>query len=87
MLTADRPHQRFVIRPDRDYLLYLPPRDGEPYSVLSTRTEYPRGNRLALSVEDPNTLRVRADLRHCGRIRIRFDDDRVVDLLPEGCPP
>jgi len=86
LLIADQAVQRFVIRAGRDYLLYLPPRQDVAYTVLSTRMRHLRANHVALAVEDPNTLRLRADLRHCDLIRIEFDDDRVVELTPSGCP-
>lgn len=85
LLTASAPEQRFVVSPGRDYLLYLPPQDGTPYTVLRSRTEHLRGNSATLKVVDPNTLRVRVDIRYCDRIKIQFDDDRLVELLPQGC--
>lgn len=86
LLTASRPTQRFVIRSGLDYLLYLPPQEGRAYTVLSSRTEHLSGNSLELAVVDPNTLRVRAELRYCDRIRVQFDDERLVELVPVGCP-
>ena len=85
VLRADRPRQRFVVSPGRDYLLYLPPQDGRPYTVLSTRTEHQRGNRVELEVVDPNTLRLRIQARHCDHMRLVFDDGRIVLLTVAGC--
>jgi hypothetical protein len=85
VLTATRSRQRFVVRSGIEYLLYLPPRAGSSYTVLSTRTEHLSGNRIALEVVDPNTLRVRIDVRYCDRIKVQFDGDRVVELVPAGC--
>jgi len=85
LLTANADRQRFVVRPGLDYLLYLPPDKGSAYTVLRTRTEHLRGNSAVLEVVDPNTLRVRVDVRYCDRIRIQFDDDRMVELIPRGC--
>lgn len=85
VLTADTARARFVIRSGEDYLLYLPPRADQPYTVLSSRTEHQHGNRVSLAVVDPNTLRVRVDARQCERIRIRFDEGRLVELVPAGC--
>jgi hypothetical protein len=85
LLTAERPWQRFVVRPGVDFLLYLPPQAGSAYTVLSTRTEHLSGNSVALEAVDPNTLRVRIEARYCDRIKVQFDDDRVVELVPAGC--
>ena len=54
--------------------------------MLSSRTEHLRGNRVDLEVVDPNTLKLRIDVRFCDRIRIEFDDGRSVELVPVGCP-
>ena len=86
VLTAASPWQRFVVRSGLDYLLYLPPREGSAYTVLSTRTEHLSSNSVSLEVVDPNTLRVRVDATYCDRIRMQFDNDRVVELVPAGCP-
>jgi hypothetical protein len=86
LLTATARTQRFVVRSGLDYLLYLPPKEASAYTVLSTRTEHLRGNSVDLEVVDPNTLRVRVDLRYCDRVRIQFDDGRLVELLAQGCP-
>ncbi len=64
----------------------MPPREGRAYSVLSSRTEHLSGNSLELAVVDPNTLRVRAELRYCDLIKVWFDDNRLVELVPAGCP-
>ncbi len=85
LLTATARRQRFHVRPGLDYLLYLPPVKGTAYTVLRTRTEHLRGNSATLEVVDPNTLRVRVDVRYCDQIKIRFDDDRLVELIPYGC--
>jgi hypothetical protein len=86
LLTATARTQRFAVRSGLDYLLYLPPKEASAYTVLSTRTEHLRGNSVELEVVDPNTLRVRVDLRYCDRVRIQFDDGRLVELLAQGCP-
>ena len=83
-VTADR--QRFDIRPGMPILLYLPPRDGQANSVLRTRTEHLRGNRVTLKAVDPHTLEVEVEARYCDRIDMRFDDGRSVELIPLGCP-
>lgn len=85
LLTANGQRQRFVVRPGLDYLLYLPPEGDTAYTVLSSRTEHLRGNAVSLEVVDPNTLRVRVEVRYCDRFKIQFDGDRVVELIPEGC--
>jgi len=86
LLTATARRQSFVVGSGLDYLLYLPPKEASAYTVLSTRTEHLRGNSVELEVVDPNTLRVRVDLRYCDRVRIQFDDGRLVELFAEGCP-
>lgn len=85
LLTAVARTQRFVVRPGLGYLLYLPPEGDTAYTVLSSRTEHLRGNSVSLEVVDPNTLRVRIDVRYCDRFKIQFDGGRVVELIPEGC--
>jgi len=86
LLTASLPWQRFVVRSGLEYLLYLPPSEDRAYTVLSTRTEHLSGNSVSLEVVDPNTLRVRVGARYCDRIRMQFGNDRVVELVPAGCP-
>lgn len=85
LLTAAAGWQRFVVRSGVDYLLYLPPQDGRPHTVLTTRTEHRRGNQVTLRVVDPNTLRVRLQLRFCDQVKMEFDGGRVVELVPVGC--
>jgi hypothetical protein len=85
LLTARTPRERFRIDPGRDYLLYLPPVTDHPHTVLRTRTEHLRGNHVKLEVVDPNTLKLRVQARYCDRIRVGFDDGRVVELVPAGC--
>ena len=86
LLTASLPWQRFVVRSGLEYLLYLPPSEDRAYTVLSTRTEHLSGNSVSLEVVDPNTLRVRVGAHYCDRIRMQFGNDRVVELVPAGCP-
>lgn len=85
LLKAAARRERFVVHSGLDYLLYLPPQEASAYTVLSTRTEHLHGNAVSLTVVDPNTLRVRVDLRYCDRVKIQFDDGRLVELVPEGC--
>ena len=85
LLTATRPQQRFTLQPGVDYLLYLPPREGGAYTVLSSRTQHLRGNTVTQQVVDPNTLRIRIDVRGCDRISMQFDAGRSVELIPAGC--
>lgn len=86
LLTAAADSQRFVVRSGEAYLLYLPPLPDRPYTVLSSRVEHRRGNQVTLEVVDPNTLRVQLDARYCDRVRMQFDGDRRVELVPAGCP-
>ena len=86
LLTANHARQRFTVRNGIDHLLYLPPLADSPYTVLGTRTEHLRGNRVTLEVVDPNTLQVRVDARFCDVIGIAFDSGRQVELIPQGCP-
>ena len=86
LLTAGSARQRYTVRDGIDYLLYLPPGEGRPFTVLTTRTEHQRGNRVTLKMVDPNTLRVRVNVRYCDLIRLRFDSERTVELIPAGCP-
>jgi len=86
VLTATRDRHQFSVEPGVDYLLYLPPREGRPHTVLTTRAEYRRGSQLDLKVLDPNTLRVRVDARRCGPVNLQFDAGRMVRLLVDGCP-
>lgn len=86
LLNADAVRERFTVRNGIDYLLYLPPLADTPYTVLGTRTEYLRGNRVTLDVLDPNTLQLKIDVRHCDVIGIAFDSGRQVELIPQGCP-
>jgi len=85
LLTAAAASQRFVIQSGLEYLLYLPPTDASAHTVLSTRTEHRRGNRVNMELVDANTLRVRVEARYCDRIRMRFDGGREVELIPQGC--
>ncbi|MCG6965588.1 MAG: CAP domain-containing protein [Chromatiaceae bacterium] len=85
VLTAASPLQRFTVRPGVDYLLYLPPQEHRPQTVLSTRAEHLRGNQITLEAVDPNTVRVRVEARRCDRFKIEFDSGRVVELIPAGC--
>lgn len=85
LLTAPGARQRFVVQSGVDYLLYLPPDADHSFTVLSTRTRHQRGNRVTLELVDPNTLKVRVDARICDRIRMRFDSERTVELVPAGC--
>lgn len=82
-VAADR--QRFHIRSGVPALLYLPPRDGQAANALRARTEHLRGNRVTMEAVDPHTLSVLVEARHCDRIVVRFDDGRVVELIPLGC--
>lgn len=84
--VAGQDSNRFLVRSGEPFLLVVPPRDGAPHTVLSSRTEHLRGNRVKLEVVDPNTLKVVIDADRCDRIRIRFDDGPLVQLVPEGCP-
>ena len=85
VLTAAAAQQRFTVRNGVEYLLYVPPQAQRPHTVLTTRTEHLRGNKVILEVVDPNTLRLRVEARLCDRIRLRFDGGRVVELVPDGC--
>ena len=86
LLTAEHTQQRFTVRNGVDYLLFLPPLADTPYTVLGTRTEHLRGNRVTLEVVDPNTLQLRVDARYCEVIGVAFDSGRQVELIPQGCP-
>ncbi|MCB1773025.1 MAG: CAP domain-containing protein [Gammaproteobacteria bacterium] len=86
LLTLDRQRRRFVVQSGRDYLLYLPPADGQPMTVLSSRSRHIRGNRVDIDMVDPNTLKVKVDATWCDRISISFDGDREAVLIPAGCP-
>jgi hypothetical protein len=85
LLSAPAERQRFVVQSGVDYLLYLPPSEDGPHTVLRTRVEHRRGNRLELKVVDPNTLRIRVEARRCDLMRLGFDDGRRVELIPAGC--
>lgn len=85
LLTADADFQRFTVRSGAEYLLYLPPQQGRPGSVSTTRSTHRRGNRVILELLDPNTLRLRVEAPHCDTLRLAFDDGRVVELQPVRC--
>ena len=86
LLTLDRQRRRFVVQSGRDYLLYLPPAEEWPMTVLSSRSRHIRGNRVDIDMVDPNTVKVRVEATWCDRISIRFDGDREAILVPAGCP-
>jgi hypothetical protein len=86
LLTLDQQRRRFVVQSGRDYLLYLPPSEERPMTVLSSRSRHIRGNRVDIDMIDPNTLKLRVDATWCDRITISFDDDREAILVPAGCP-
>lgn len=77
--------QRFVVQPDKDYLLYLPPQEDRPHTVLKLRTRHLRGTQLNLTLVDPNTLQVRVGPVACDRVGLDFDDGHRVELVPAGC--
>ena len=86
LLTATEPLQSFRVASGTDYLLYLPPREGRPHTVLQSRTKHLRGNSVALDPVDPNTLRVRVRIRYCDPVKIQFDEGRRVELVAQHCP-
>jgi hypothetical protein len=85
-LRAEADHSRFTLRNGADYLLYLPPHEDEPHTVLSLRLSHLRSTRVDTQVLDPNTLRVRLEAPLCDRVGLSFADGRRVELVPAGCP-
>lgn len=91
VLTAATERQRFVVPSGEPLWLYLPPREGQPHTVLRSQVSYRRGNRVALSVIDPNTAEITVEARFCDRVTVTFEPQafearRVVELIPAGCP-
>ncbi len=85
-LRADADHSRFVLRNGVDYLLYLPPREDRPHTVLELRLAHLRSTRVDTQVLDPNTLRLRLEAPLCDRVGLSFSEGRRVELVPAGCP-
>jgi hypothetical protein len=86
ILRADAGYSRFALRNGVDYLLYLPPREDEPHTVLELRLSHLRSTRVDTQVLDPNTLRVRLEAPLCDRVGLSFTEGRRVELVPVGCP-
>ncbi len=84
--VAGQDSNRFSVRSQEPFLLVVPPREGTPHTVLQSRIEHLRGNRVDLEVVDPNTVKVLVDIVRCDRIKIRFGEGPLVQLVPEGCP-
>lgn len=85
-LRAEADLSRFVLRNGTDYLLYLPPREDRPHTVLALTLSHLRSTRVETRVLDPNTLRVRLEAPLCDRVGLAFADGRRVELVPAGCP-
>jgi hypothetical protein len=86
VLAVRAERARFRVGSGEAVWLYLPPWPDQPHTVLRSRISYPRGTRVDLSVIDPNTAEITIETRGCGPVSVSFDDGRVVDLLPQGCP-
>lgn len=85
MFTIDRPQQRIVVQTGQPVWLYLPPTRSQPHTVLGSRVEHLRANRVKVDAIDPNTLEVRVEAQVCDRIKLAFEDRRQVELIPAGC--
>lgn len=85
-LRADADYSRFVLRNGVEYLLYLPPREDRPHTVLQLRLAHLRSSRVDTRVLDPNTLSLRLEAPLCDRVGLSFADGRRVELVPAGCP-
>ncbi len=85
MVTVGQATQSFVIDPGIPFRVYVPPDAQSKPTVLRTRTEFLRGNRVEVEIIDPNTLQVSLSLAFCDRIRMQFDDGRQAELVPQGC--
>jgi hypothetical protein len=85
ILIAAEDHQRFRVRSGKPVWLYLPPRPGEPHTVLRSRTTYPRDSRVDLAVIDPNTAQITFEAKRCGRVIFEFESRRRVELSLAGC--
>lgn len=77
--------QRFSIRSGEPIWVYLPPREDQPFTVLSSRTTYRRGTAVKVSVIDPNTAEITVVAPHCDRVTVSFESQRVIELVPAGC--
>lgn len=86
VLTAVRDRQRFYVPSGEPLWLYLPPTDGRPHTVLHSKVSYRKGNNVTLTVIDPNTAEITVDARFCDRVTFVFQPERVVELVPAGCP-
>lgn len=86
VFTAKSDRQRFIVPSSEPVWLYLPPREGQPHTVLRSRTSFRRGNKVTLSVIDPNTAEITVEARYCDRVTVTFEPERVVELVPAGCP-
>lgn len=85
LLIAAEDHQRFRVRSGEPVWLYLPPRPGEPHTVLRSRTSYPRDSRVDVAVIDPNTAQITVEAKRCGRVMVDFEPRRRVELSLAGC--
>lgn len=78
-------YERHRFDAGKPFWLYLPPRRGQPQTVLSSRSVYPRGSRVQVKVVDPNTAEITIETRSCDRVSVTFEQERTVELMPNGC--
>lgn len=85
IFTAAEDRQHFRVRSGEPIWLYLPPRPGEPHTVLRSRMTYPRNSQVDLAVIDPNTAQITVEAKRCDRVIVDFEPRRRVELSLAGC--